>query len=260
MKAYWLWIGLVVLGALAGGPAAQPPAAPRCFPGVPGIDNCVDGRFREYWEVNGGLPVFGYPISPPQNRQTEGGVFVTQFFERNRLELHPENRPPYDVLLGRLGDDRLKQLGRDWHSSPREPGPLPGCLWFAETGHNVCDQEIGAGFQTYWRTHGLRDPQLDAYQQSLALFGLPLTAPQMESSSPGPPILTQWFERARFEYHPEKPRAFHVLLGLLGDEITGQHPLPPLPTPSPRPPPRPVRTAYPPPVPTGAAAALPLPP
>ncbi len=32
-------------------------------------------------------------------------------------------------------------------------------------------------------------------------------------------MLTQWFERARFEYHPSKPPEFKVLLGLLGDEM-----------------------------------------
>ncbi len=26
-------------------------------------------------------------------------------FERNRFELHPENAPPYDVLLGLLGKE-----------------------------------------------------------------------------------------------------------------------------------------------------------
>jgi hypothetical protein len=32
-------------------------------------------------------------------------------------------------------------------------------------------------------------------------------------------VLTQWFERARFEWHPNKPDEFKVLLGLLGREI-----------------------------------------
>ncbi len=34
-----------------------------CFD-VPGIASCIEGRFREYWEQNGGLAVFGYPITP----------------------------------------------------------------------------------------------------------------------------------------------------------------------------------------------------
>jgi Tol biopolymer transport system component len=31
-------------------------------------------------------------------------------------------------------------------------------------------------------------------------------------------VLTQWFERGRFEWHPDKPREFRVLLGRLGAE------------------------------------------
>jgi len=31
--------------------------------------------------------------------------------------------------------------------------------------------------------------------------------------------LTQWFERARFEWHPDKPVEYKVLLGRLGDEV-----------------------------------------
>jgi hypothetical protein len=39
----------------------------------------------------------------------------------------------------------------------------------------------------------------------------------------------QWFERARFELHPENPRPYDVLLGLLGNELRGA-PQPPAPT------------------------------
>src|SRR5690349_8793222 len=51
----------------------------RCFSDVPGITNCIEGRFREYWEQNGGLAVFGYPTSPAANEQTAEGTFLTQY-------------------------------------------------------------------------------------------------------------------------------------------------------------------------------------
>ena len=74
-----------ILFALTLMPARAVPApAPLCF-SVPGISNCIDGRFREYWEQNGGLAVFGYPISPAQQQQTAEGTFLTQSFERNRF-------------------------------------------------------------------------------------------------------------------------------------------------------------------------------
>jgi hypothetical protein len=90
----------------------------RCFPET---NQCISGRFRDYWEQSGGLAVFGYPLtaaSPELNADT-GQTYLTQWFERNRFELHPENQRPYDVLLGRLGNDRLGQQGRDWQSFPR---------------------------------------------------------------------------------------------------------------------------------------------
>lgn len=37
----------------------------RCFPET---GQCISGRFRSFWEENGGLPVFGYPIAAPAQR------------------------------------------------------------------------------------------------------------------------------------------------------------------------------------------------
>lgn len=194
----------------------------RCFDET---NLCIEGRMREFWEQNGGLPVFGYPITPQITETIEGEARTVQWFERNRLELHPEKTAPYDVLLGRLSEERLLQLNRTWYSELQAAGPQAGCLWFEQTRHNVCDQAPGIGFKTYWEQNGLRDPQLNAYQRSLALFGLPLTEPQMETNNSGDRVLTQWFERARFEYHlnPNNPQEFRVLLGLLGSEVRTQN-------------------------------------
>jgi sortase (surface protein transpeptidase) len=56
--------------------------------------------------------------------------------------------------------------------------------------------------------------------ESLALFGLPLSGPRQERLSDGRTYTVQWFERARFEYHPENPYPYNVLFGLLGRELT----------------------------------------
>lgn len=79
-----------------------PQAKKLCFQQETGW--CIRDRFLEYWWSNGGLPVFGYPLSPPRNeinRET-GKSYLTQWFERARFELHPELAAPYDVLLGDL--------------------------------------------------------------------------------------------------------------------------------------------------------------
>ncbi len=195
----------------------------RCFPAT---GQCISGRFLSFWEENGGLAVFGYPIAAPSHEinRDDGQPYTTQWFERNRFELHPENAAPYDVLLGRLGDDRLRWQSVDWQALPRAAAPQDGCLWFAQTGHTVCDQAAGRGFQTYWRTHGLHDPALNSFQQSLALIGLPLSEATIEiNPTDGQPYLTQWFERARFEWHPNEPAEYNVLLGLLGNQLHLTH-------------------------------------
>ncbi len=49
---------------------------------------------------------------------------------------------------------------------------------------------------------------------------MPISEAQMEGNpTNGKTYLIQWFERARFEYHPNNPGEFQVLLGLLGSEV-----------------------------------------
>ena len=213
---------IVALCLLAAGALTYSVSAREiCFPDKPTITACFTDPFSGYWETNGGLPVFGYPLTAArQERNPDLNVDLsTQWTERNRLEAHPANRPPFDILLGRMGAERLQQLGRVPALEGREPGPREGCLWFETTGHNVCDQVNGRGFKSYWETHGLRVPGLDTYGRSLQLFGYPLTTPRMETNAAGDTVLTQWFERARFEWHPQKQDEFKVLLGLLGSEL-----------------------------------------
>ncbi len=239
MKRHWvqprwlLWAtvsSMVVLLAGVFARTPQPIAAQEiCFAENPQA-GCLQAPFSSYWQGNGALAVFGYPIAPAGEEAVAdtGTSYLVQWTERNRLESHPENAPPYNVLLGRIGAERLAQLGRTADSDGREAAPLPGCLWFEETGHNVCNQSGSLGFRSYWEGNGLQDPALDSYRQSLALFGLPLTAATMEvNPTDGRMYLTQWFERARFEWHPQNPDEFKVLLGLLGSEVRSQSPATP---------------------------------
>lgn len=203
---------VVVLVLLCGVPRASAVPTERCFSET---GACVGGRFLDYWTGNGGLPVFGLPQAEQQVARSPEGAFPTQWFERERFEAHTENRAPYDLLLGRLGDQLLRQQGRDWNTFPKRQ-PQPGCQYFGETQHSIC-----APFLSYWRGHGLEfDGQRGASAaESLALFGLPLSEPASERNSSGDVVLTQWFERARFELHPQNPAPYTVLLGRLGAEL-----------------------------------------
>ena len=182
------------------------------------VSNCIEGRFAEYWQQNGGLAIFGFPLNAAHQEQVEGQRYLVQLFERNRFELHAEQQRPYDVLLGRLGDERLHQIGRNWQNDPKV-GTTPGDLCFLSkpTGHVTCSD-----FFLYFRTHGLEFDGKKGFSEaeSIALFGLPITEAAQENGSDGKMYLTQWFERARFEFHPELPAPYKVLLGRLGAEVT----------------------------------------
>jgi hypothetical protein len=64
--------------------------------------------FRSFWLNNGGLEVFGHPTSEQfqENNLANGQVYWVQYFERQRMEWHPdEPDPQYKILLGLLGNE-----------------------------------------------------------------------------------------------------------------------------------------------------------
>jgi hypothetical protein len=223
----YLVAALLALSALAGALSARTAIAnsdQRCFAET---GFCISGRIRTFWERNGGMEVFGLPIGSQHEELVEGRALQVQRFERNRLELHPDNQAPYNVELGRMGEEVLAQQGRDWRAFSRAEGASASCRFFPETGHSLCEP-----FLSYWRANGLEfDGRRGASEaESLALFGLPLGEPQVETNSSGDSVLTQWFERARFERHERNPinqqplpRGRQVLLGRLGAERGDEH-------------------------------------
>ncbi|GAC1539970.1 MAG: hypothetical protein NVS2B7_11950 [Herpetosiphon sp.] len=92
----------------AGMPWQKNPQAMFEQPGCrffPETQHSICPPFLAYWEQNGGLQRFGFPLSEPQDDPNPGCRGIAQFFERRRAEWHPENQPPYDILLSRLGND-----------------------------------------------------------------------------------------------------------------------------------------------------------
>ncbi|MDQ3548346.1 MAG: ScyD/ScyE family protein, partial [Chloroflexota bacterium] len=176
----------------------------------------VCDAFLIFWERNGGLAVFGYPLTDAfmEANPDTGQEYLVQYFERQRFELHPENAGTvYEVLLGRLGAEILELQGRDWWTLPM--GNPNDEHYFPETGHAIADV-----FWEYWSTHGLEygDPGV-SFRESLLLFGYPISEATQETNADGDTVLTQWFERARFEYHPENGTVNVILLGRLGAEL-----------------------------------------
>lgn len=75
-------------------------------------------------------------------------------------------------------------------------------IFFPQTGHN-----LGGSFKNYWAKNG-----------GLAVFGFPTTEEFQElNPDTGQVFNVQYFERQRYEYHPEnKGTPYEVLLGRLG--------------------------------------------
>lgn len=71
----------------------------------------LGGKFLEYWQKNGGIAQQGYPLSEEFTEVSDlnGKPYTVQYFERAVFEMHPENPPPYDVLLSQLGTFRYQE-------------------------------------------------------------------------------------------------------------------------------------------------------
>lgn len=73
-------------------------------------DNCITfaqtgyllcAAFARFWQQNGGLERFGYPITEAFPTVIDGKTVTIQYFERRRFELHGDNT----VMLGLLGNE-----------------------------------------------------------------------------------------------------------------------------------------------------------
>ncbi|HVF99224.1 MAG TPA: prolyl oligopeptidase family serine peptidase [Chloroflexia bacterium] len=195
---------LLPLGAapqVAGAAATPKPAVrltggEKCFSQT---SRCMHGVFLGYWQNNGGVAQFGYPLT---DELEEGGRTV-QYTERARFELHEENRDtPYEVQLSLLGTQLV--AGRSEAAFKRVSQP-PSGTWFRESGHTLKEP-----FLSYWQRSG-----------GLPVFGFPVSEAFSEKSpTDGKTYQVQYFERNRLEHHPEaKGTAGEIQLGLLGREF-----------------------------------------
>jgi hypothetical protein len=155
---------------------------------------------------------FGYPIS----RVFYQDGLYKQYFERAIFEHHENNGPPYNVLLTRLGalnTIERRRLDPDFQPVQSDPTIVgAGGVYFPETQHH-----LSGIFREYWETWG-----------GLQTYGYPLSEELIEPSiEDGVPRVVQYFERARFEHHPQHAGTrFEVLLGHLGREALAKRDVP----------------------------------
>jgi LPXTG-site transpeptidase (sortase) family protein len=194
MNMRLLAIVAVLLAALVSPARAAPgtaSGAPRYFAET---GHTLAYNFGLFWERHGGLAVFGYPITEVF---IESGQAV-QYFERARLEWHGDLGL---VQIGHLGRWALQQHADHPALAPVARPQASDRDYFTETGHT-----LGGDFRQFWHSRG-----------GLPLFGLPLSEEFREVNVQGDNLYTvQYFERARFEWHPELALGARVQLGRLG--------------------------------------------
>jgi hypothetical protein len=157
----------------------------------PETGHSVRGEFLEFFETHGGLAVFGYPLT---DEFTQDGRRV-QYFQKVRMEWHPEFPEPYNVQLGLLGDE-LGYRKPPISSAEIPPANYPQRRYYPKTGHTV-----SFAFLDYFDEHG-----------GLDVFGYPITEFLIERGH-----IVQYFQRACLEWHPENTHPYKVQLGLLGE-------------------------------------------
>ncbi|MBK9711910.1 MAG: sortase [Kouleothrix sp.] len=201
------WQALLFLLLLLAPWAQAAPAHADAGPGAPILfsetGHTLAYTFRTFYETLNGALVFGLPLTE---------VFIedgqpTQYFERARL-----------VLRADLGQVEVADLGR-WASAGREGEPAfqpagaaaEGAIAFETTGHT-----LDGSFREFFTQYGGR-----------AIFGLPISEAFTETSQQdGQTYLVQYFERARFELHPELQWPATVALAPLGRSYLAAHPAP----------------------------------
>jgi hypothetical protein len=70
----------------------------------PRTGQLLQGDFLRFWQAHGGLATVGAPITGIQregNGDGSGRVYAVQWFQKARLERHPEtHHPRFAILLG----------------------------------------------------------------------------------------------------------------------------------------------------------------
>lgn len=202
---------LLVLFAWPSSSLLEPPtvraASDHPFAYFPETGHNISFEIKSFFETYGGIEVFGLPLTEVTVDETTG--FKVQYFERARFELRPDLPPEHYVTLTLLGSI-LTQHRTDGGFRWLHASPDPERDFYPESGHT-----LGGAFRSFWQNHG-----------GLLVFGYPISEEFNEiNRATGQVYLVQYFQRARFEYHPElRGTAYEVQLGQLGRQYLQQSP------------------------------------
>ncbi|GAF71509.1 unnamed protein product, partial [marine sediment metagenome] len=124
-------MAVVLLGGVSATHAQTPTGNCRYFAET---GHYVCNEFLEFYETWGEAEIFGYPLTEAFDDSRLG--LRVQYFQRARMEWHPDNPEPYKVLPGLLVDE----LGYHTRFPPATPEQIPAFNsvlyhYFPETEH-----------------------------------------------------------------------------------------------------------------------------
>lgn len=163
----------------------------------------VPNVLMDYWNTHGSWRNIGLPISEVFRQvNDDGSTRITQFFERQVLEWNAGDDSKPTVTSSLIGytasaPDSARATIDAFDSNN-------SAVYFPQTGHKVAN-----GFLKYWQDNG-----------GLSVFGYPITEEFSAKTPGGRTYVAQVFERARFEWWPDKAgQAGDITQGLLGVEL-----------------------------------------
>lgn len=185
--------------------------------GMLGIDNSMEtqegakpthpihDKMYNFWHSNGGLPVFGYPISPRfYEVDSKGEMVEVQYFERVRLEYHPARAGMPEVV-------QAGTLGREAEIAGTPAGLLPAGLEGKQVIATVDGVQLSIPrlFVNFREAIGGRQ-----------VIGMAVTQVLVDRNDEGRAIWVQYFDKARLEYNPDMiGTIYEVQLSRLGADV-----------------------------------------
>lgn len=173
---------------------------------APGTNPTTDGRYI-FWQDT--APVPGHPYQ----RNIIGADFETtariSVANVDGMNITPFTRGGVVTWLAYpyQTSSAMPEVASIASILPTAPQPNPNKTDPNWTYYPQTQHYLSYGFRDFWQASG-----------GLPVFGYPLTE---EFAQRG--VTTQYFERQRFEYHPDNPVPYKVELGLLGSEDAWAH-------------------------------------
>jgi len=162
----------------------------------PETGHWVEGNILEAYDENPNAEwVYGLPITGMFQVSNTGDAqeLWYQYFERARFEYRPNNPEDLQVTISPLGA-YLHDVAEPAEIITEQAG-LSSCQYFSQSSHQVC-----FAFLEFFNTYG-----------GISQFGYPVSEVEIRDGRK-----VQYFQKARFEWHPENNHGNRVVLSNIG--------------------------------------------